>query len=261
MDQMFSLVGTEFDSDIEAWLCKSESRAITSSSSSSDEDEDFEIIPSDKQQVENEDIFHELNKSSSQNQLEEEEKEQEEDLSSGISIINLNTSTNTNTESTNNENSPDVIPMPKYSTDLSQWLKPKRTTTSNTTTNCTLSDATNNIVPTQMTRISVVPEELAERFAFFSLSTTNPSTGGNTTPMDSGSLIGADTIKTATKKTTSSIASKRKYLDFPCLRMDPKCWLQKKRAAICADVCFNIGQKEIIPPTYALPYPFWLKKC
>ncbi len=67
---------------------------------------------------------------------------------------------------------------------------------------------------------------------------------------------------------TSTASSKSRFLDYPGLRLDPKCWLQKKKSKqlddlfkLSPDVSLTLNQKEIIPPTYALPYPFWLKKC
>ena len=67
----------------------------------------------------------------------------------------------------------------------------------------------------------------------------------------------------------SSAPSKSRFLEYPGLRLDPKCWLQKKKPKsqlddlfkLSADVSLTLNQKEIIPPTYALPYPFWLRKC
>lgn len=64
--------------------------------------------------------------------------------------------------------------------------------------------------------------------------------------------------------------AKNQKLDFPCLRADPSSWTCQRKAkcksisktdSLCkSELCLQVGQNEIIPPQYALPYPFWLKK-
>jgi len=50
-----------------------------------------------------------------------------------------------------------------------------------------------------------------------------------------------------------------RFVDFPCLRVDPKNWVCSKKKST-AGASMKMGQSEIIPPSYALPAPFWLKK-
>jgi hypothetical protein len=65
----------------------------------------------------------------------------------------------------------------------------------------------------------------------------------------------------------SKPSSKYQSLDFPCLRSEPSSWVQKRKKSSLSNLpaksqqmCLQFGQSEIIPPTYALPFPFWLKK-
>jgi len=61
-------------------------------------------------------------------------------------------------------------------------------------------------------------------------------------------------------KTCSPPKQENRFKDIPCLRLDPSCWIQKTGVCRRPNVCLNMSQKEIIPPTYGLPTPFWLKK-
>jgi hypothetical protein len=72
-------------------------------------------------------------------------------------------------------------------------------------------------------------------------------------------------IKKSKSATTSTVSSKSRFLDYPGLRLDPRCWLQKPHPdlfKLSVELAMNMSEKEIIPPTFAaLPYPFWLKRC
>jgi len=119
--------------------------------------------------------------------------------------------------------------------DLSKWLKPKKTND-----RCTKADLskwlkprnTNNLSSISPNSALVPPEVIQQKF-------------------NSG----------------STIASKSKFLDYPCLRLESSCWLHKKvpkenvNYNLRTDFSLTLSEKQIIPPTYALPYPFWLKKC
>lgn len=81
-------------------------------------------------------------------------------------------------------------------------------------------------------------------------------------------LVPLEMIQKPRNVSSSSISSKSRLLDFPGLRMDPRCWLHKKSKAshelfkLSTELAMNMSEKEIIPPSYAaLPYPFWLKRC
>jgi hypothetical protein len=55
-----------------------------------------------------------------------------------------------------------------------------------------------------------------------------------------------------------------RFIDFPCLRVDPKNWVCSKnkkssKSGSDSSVSLKMGQREIVPPTHALPAPFWLK--
>lgn len=66
-------------------------------------------------------------------------------------------------------------------------------------------------------------------------------------------------------KRSANFAEKR-TLDFPCLLMDADNWVHKKKSkSTCSagssrSSSFLAHEQKLIPPAYALPNPFWLKK-
>jgi len=77
--------------------------------------------------------------------------------------------------------------------------------------------------------------------------------------------VPAEMMQPLRSLTSSNVSSRSHLLDYPGLRLDPKCWLQKKkineRFKLSEEIRLNFSQNEIVPATYTLPYPFWLKKC
>jgi len=77
---------------------------------------------------------------------------------------------------------------------------------------------------------------------------------------------------TSDKKSISSSSAEKRILDFPCLLLDNENWIRKKKskssAASSSSICSNKTnsflqsqrQQNLVPPAYALPNPFWLKK-
>jgi len=76
----------------------------------------------------------------------------------------------------------------------------------------------------------------------------------------SSSISLAESPKPACNKRVNS--AENSLIDFPCLELDPKCWIKEKRSKKCfsTELQLSFSQNEIIPPTYALPNPFWLKR-
>jgi len=82
------------------------------------------------------------------------------------------------------------------------------------------------------------------------------------------SILGAVQNQMMETRKVSKVATKNRFLEYPGLRLDPNCWLHRGTTKglddlfnLSDDVSLTLNQKEIIPPTYALPYPFWLKRC
>lgn len=123
--------------------------------------------------------------------------------------------------------------------DLSMWLKPKKTKSALSVTNISINQD--------------APKPACEGDKIVVSNIENVITA---LPLDKQAV-------------SSGNADKRKcVLDFPCLNMEAESWIRKKksRPGACAGVnktvCpYILGeQKRLIPPTYALPNPFWLKK-
>lgn len=68
-------------------------------------------------------------------------------------------------------------------------------------------------------------------------------------------------------KRSACLMDKKRSLDFPCLRMEAENWVHQKKAKSLGSSSSSISssisgydQPKLIPPAYALPNPFWLKK-
>lgn len=120
----------------------------------------------------------------------------------------------------------------ELSEDLSKWLKPKQTK------EVCMSDLSKWLKPRNT----------------------------NNLPSSSTALVPPEVIH-AKFNSGSTIFSKCQFLDYPCLRMDPKCWLHKKVSKeninynVRTDIGLNSNEKQIpFPPSFSLPDTFWLKK-
>lgn len=67
----------------------------------------------------------------------------------------------------------------------------------------------------------------------------------------------------------SACLMEKRSLDFPCLRMEAENWVHQKKAKSLGSSSSSLSssmsaisndQTKLIPPAYALPNPFWLKK-
>ncbi|ODN02134.1 hypothetical protein Ocin01_04545 [Orchesella cincta] len=147
--------------------------------------------------------------------------------------------------------------------DLSVWLKPRKTSNMNKTT---ISIKDQN-TPCCGTELPSIENFRAKRKS--SSPTTNQfldTWKASQTPAASN-ISGAEVLSienflASPQRKAASDKENCRYMTFPCLRMDSDLWIRKKKPKTSSSTSSMTSDRGLglIPPSFDLPNPFWLRK-